>query len=633
MPPRQSGDPQPRRNPRRDTKAMERRWKRTQRAELQFARALRRVAARCGALTRGTFKAERPLSSSAEVRRELERYGTTLQSWAKATASRMVLDVARRDERFWFEQSREIGKNLRDEIKKAPVGIAVRERTAEAAALITSLPLEAAQRIEVYAVDYMTRGIRASELVKRVMATGEVTRSRANTIARTETSRTAGLLQEVRAKAVDSPGYIWRTVRDADVRDRHEALEGTYHTWDRPPITGENGERSHPGGIYNCFTPETLIAPADGHVSVFRSHYSGPLVILIAGEATLRVTPNHPILTTRGWLAAAQIKEGDNLINVPLENRNRVKQNVDCGLVSFSEIFESSSLTRKTTPFLVNGFYGDVIDEHVDIVVPELYLPPDLKPGILQCLGKEVVPSPNSRIFRLAVTGSLPEVIEASFAGFRHDSFPLIFGSVFKPGFVGLTDRTFGNPGFYENSVDDCPGTAVALMNCGDAFAPEILSNYPFLGKIEQLISSSNVGDPSSVLFWGKSLESHLHRFAYGSDFGVGSLESPANSSTRAPVQFSNKPYAEAGQVVVNDLLIRQIAAAINAGDVGVVKVTGRFLDRFTGHVFTSETATGYYRVSSENILSKNCRCWAEVVLPGERPRIRASRFRAEEVA
>jgi SPP1 gp7 family putative phage head morphogenesis protein len=244
---------------------MERRWKRTQRAELQFARALRRVAARCGAITRGTFSAGRPLSSSAEVRRELERYGQTLQAWAKAAASKMVLDVARRDEKFWFDQSKELGRNLRKEIKKGPTGIAVRERTAEAAALITSLPLEAAQRIEVYAVDYMTRGIRASELVKRVMATGEVTKSRANTIARTETSRTAGVLQEIRAKSVGSEGYIWRTSEDIDVRDRHRRLNGKFFTWASPPITGENGERSHPGGIYNCRCWAEPVLPGESH--------------------------------------------------------------------------------------------------------------------------------------------------------------------------------------------------------------------------------------------------------------------------------------------------------------------------------------------------------------------------------
>lgn len=238
--------------PRRDSAINERKWKRIQRAELQFARNLRRVAARCGALARANFDPNRPMGSSAKVRRELENYGQALQAWSKATAERMVADVARRDEKFWYDQSKLISKNLRLEIKKSPIGIAFRERVYESAGLISSLPLEAAQRVEQYAVEYMTKGIRASELAKRIMATGEVTKSRANTIARTETSRTAGIFQEIRAKSIGSEGYIWRTAEDTDVRDLHRKLNGKFFLWSKPPITGSNGERSHPGGIYNC---------------------------------------------------------------------------------------------------------------------------------------------------------------------------------------------------------------------------------------------------------------------------------------------------------------------------------------------------------------------------------------------
>jgi SPP1 gp7 family putative phage head morphogenesis protein len=175
----------------------------------------------------------------------------------------MVNDVSRRDEKFWIDQSKLIGKHLRAEIKNSPVGIAIRERTAEAAQLISSLPLEAAERVEALTVEYMTRGIRASELSKRILATGEVTKSRANLIARTETSRTAGVLQEVRAKSAGSDGYIWRTAMDIDVRDRHRKLEGKFFTWDKPPITGENGERSHPGGIYNCRCYAEVVLPGE----------------------------------------------------------------------------------------------------------------------------------------------------------------------------------------------------------------------------------------------------------------------------------------------------------------------------------------------------------------------------------
>lgn len=270
--------------PRRDTRAQERRWMRARRAELQFSRQLRLVANKCGTLARKTFDPERPLGSTAQLRRALENYGQTLAPWAKATAEKMIADVARRDETFWFEQSKAMAVNLRKEIKSAPTGIAMRERMYEAAALITSLPLEAAQRVEQIAIEYMTRGIRAGEFAKRIMATGQVTKSRAMTIARTETSRTAGVLQEVRAKSVGSEGYIWRTSMDFDVRDLHADLEGKFFTWDRPPVAGSNNMRYHPGGGPNCRCWAEVILPGERRPAYGRRFRARDTAIIVGGR-------------------------------------------------------------------------------------------------------------------------------------------------------------------------------------------------------------------------------------------------------------------------------------------------------------------------------------------------------------
>lgn len=249
--------------PRRDRAALKRQLNTARRAELQFARQLRMVARQCGKLANKTFDRSKPMGSSQKLRAALERYGQQLTPWARAAARKMVLDVSRRDEKFWINQSSLLSKNLKAEIKNTPIGNAIRERTAEAAAYITSLPLEAAQRVEQLAVQYMTQGIRAKQLARDVFATGQVTISRANTIARTETSRTAGLLQEVRAKSVGSEGYIWRTAEDIDVRDLHRELEGKYFKWTSPPIAGSRGMRYHPGGGPNCRCWAEIVLPGE----------------------------------------------------------------------------------------------------------------------------------------------------------------------------------------------------------------------------------------------------------------------------------------------------------------------------------------------------------------------------------
>jgi SPP1 gp7 family putative phage head morphogenesis protein len=251
------------RAPRKDTAALRRRVIASKRAEEQFARALRRVAKKCGDLARKTFASGKPMGSSMKLRAALESYGQQLTPWARATAARMVADVARRDEKFWADQSKLMSRAFRAEIRKTPLGPELRERTAEAAELITSLPLEAALRVEALTIEYMTQGVRAKQLARDIMRTGQVTISRANTIARTETSRTAGIVQETRAKSVGSEGYVWRTAGDILVRELHEDLEGKYFRWDSPPIIGTRGERGHPGSIYNCRCWAEIVLPGE----------------------------------------------------------------------------------------------------------------------------------------------------------------------------------------------------------------------------------------------------------------------------------------------------------------------------------------------------------------------------------
>lgn len=238
--------------PRRDTLEVRRQYQRSRKAEVQFARKLRQLARRIGELTQQMYDPADPVGSSARLRNLLFKYGQTLQPWAKEQARRMVIDVTRRDTQFWAKRAQEMGRNLQEEIDRAPTGVALRERTQEAAAYITSLPLEAAQRVERLTVEMLTDSSRTRELVSSIMRTGHVTKSRANLIARTEVARTASILTEVRSRHVGSTHYIWRTAGDNDVRELHRHLNGTVHAWDDPPVTGSNGERSAPGGIYNC---------------------------------------------------------------------------------------------------------------------------------------------------------------------------------------------------------------------------------------------------------------------------------------------------------------------------------------------------------------------------------------------
>lgn len=235
------------------------RFMRARKAEKRYARSLRAVAKQVGHIVAG-FAPNGVVRATATLANALNRYSELLRPWAKEVAQTMIDEVNGRDAKAWAEQGRVIGRELRKEVLKAPTGIAMRALLDEQVDLITSLPTQAAQRVHKLTLEAMSSGVRAAETAKEIMRTGHVTESRAMLIARTETSRTATAMTEARAVYIGSPGYIWRTVGDSDVRPLHRKLNGRIFKWDEPPVSGENGERSHPGAIYNCRCyPEPII--------------------------------------------------------------------------------------------------------------------------------------------------------------------------------------------------------------------------------------------------------------------------------------------------------------------------------------------------------------------------------------
>ncbi len=65
-----------------------------------------------------------------------------------------------------------------------------------------------------------------------------------------------------------------------------------------------------------CFVGETRVDSPSPIQKAFRRPYSGPLVtIRTALGHELTGTPNHPILTDKGWVALGLLREGDNVIS------------------------------------------------------------------------------------------------------------------------------------------------------------------------------------------------------------------------------------------------------------------------------------------------------------------------------
>jgi SPP1 gp7 family putative phage head morphogenesis protein len=223
-------------------------FEKARKAENGYGRALKQIANEIGNMVK-RFGEINPQTFPG-LKDALERYAEILRPWAKAKALSIVELVEKDDKRAWMSATEEMGTALRHEIHRAPVGQRMQELVNENVELITSLPRKAAQRVQELAIKALEGGERGQSIVEEIMRTGEVTKGRAETIARTEIGRATTALTQARAEYIGSEGYIWRTAHDSDVRPSHAKMEGKFVRWDSPPTL--DGMTGHAGQFPNC---------------------------------------------------------------------------------------------------------------------------------------------------------------------------------------------------------------------------------------------------------------------------------------------------------------------------------------------------------------------------------------------
>ncbi|MDP9803239.1 SPP1 gp7 family putative phage head morphogenesis protein [Acinetobacter calcoaceticus] len=224
--------------------------------EIRYSQQLRKIAGYVDTIVKG-FDVNDP-STYPLMAASLNDYANTLHHWAQNAAGRIITDVALRDEKTWLIYANDLSRGIREQIRNTDTGAVYQQLLNDQVRLIKSLPLDAAQRIHDLSTRSLIEGNRSSEIAGLIMATGRVTRSKANTIARTEVSRASCVFTQARAENLGSEGYIWRDSDDGDVRKSHHEMSGKFVYWSKPPtldrLTG------HAGCLPNCRCyPEPVI--------------------------------------------------------------------------------------------------------------------------------------------------------------------------------------------------------------------------------------------------------------------------------------------------------------------------------------------------------------------------------------
>ena len=218
-------------------------------------------------------------------------------------------------------------------------------------------------------------------------------------IARTETihSSNAGAVASYAKAGIEEKQ--WFTAQDGMVcgfcAEMHGKVIGTSEVFwnigdvmtverqDMPPASMTFGYESigaaplHP----NCLVGETPVLAPD-KVAGFVATYRGPIIELrFANSRRLSVTPNHMLLTASGFVRAADIRQGDEILDCPDFERIIRSNPNDYGQPPMikdivKSLAEAPGMTTRRVPVSPEYLHGDaaLMDSHIDIIAPYSFL-------------------------------------------------------------------------------------------------------------------------------------------------------------------------------------------------------------------------------------------------------------------
>jgi hypothetical protein len=225
---------------------------------------------------------------------------------------------------------------------------------------------------------------------------------RAGNIARTEATRTynRGDLEGVRQMHLESKLLkFWIT--GSNPRDTHVEAGDNYDESNAIDIdedfkVGDDsmdapGDGDLPEEVCNCFTPDTLFSSPLPKM-IFRSVYNGEIItVQTASGHKLSGTPNHPILTSQGFIPLQFIEKGQSVFTSNICKRPHFSDfDVKNRPTGFEQVFDTFS---KMWPIVRLAridmhLYGKRPQSDVDVICVDSELLNRIKPFVKQ-IGKD----------------------------------------------------------------------------------------------------------------------------------------------------------------------------------------------------------------------------------------------------
>lgn len=132
---------------------------------------------------------------------------------------------------------------------------------------------------------------------------------------------------------------------------------------------------AYPAAHHGCVAEGTEVQAIGGLERAYRLDRSGIMaVIRTRGGRRISITPNHPVLTGRGWIPAGEVQEGDQVVARPREPRVGAASGSDLNQMPalVEDVFAALGKVVPDVPVISASHYfhgdGETRDGKVDVV-------------------------------------------------------------------------------------------------------------------------------------------------------------------------------------------------------------------------------------------------------------------------
>ncbi len=405
----------------------------------------------------------------------------------------------------------------------------------------------------------------------------KVAKDKAQFLARNETAIATTSYLKAKYQDEGFTHFKWKTNLDGRERELHKELNGKIFAINDPPViyinkkTGEQ-QRGLPGETYNCLTGDMKITSPFLHNRIFKRQFRGEVIELITDMGNLKLTPNHPILTNKGWVKASLLNIGDNIAKISNEAVSTCGSNPNYPETTIKEFFSFYAIlfNQERIALTDNDFHGDVsIDKQVNTINIKAKLRDHIKPNINKSRIESILTKADE-VFSFVDTSSDRTFLKAfpfsrfitdSFVGSLSKAFTFFFGS--KSHSIEHTFRavTWLNSLLFEITDYNITGNEKFLCELVDTKTINKKFFQRLLWELSYLMINNRIAElPNS--------------FGQITSFNAEMLSNISNCQP-AFIEFDT--------------------------------IKDKRVSKFSGHVYNLENSNNWY--FTENYITKNCRC------------------------